>query len=466
MVNSFSINVSLVEKEGRFNPKYFSFLTFSENLVKKSKHKFVTLGDKKYFPTLSDGIHTAVELIPSGEIKYLYIHNLKEGFIDTIDSNFISEKDNEKNISKELKKGAVLLSVVGTLGNTALFTDYFNHRCSLPRNIAYIYCNSEKILPEFLTSFFLSEFSKYQCVYSGGGNIQGLLSLTKLKKFVIPDVNMQIQNKFAKKYNKAIQLQKEFLKIINESKVLFYNELNLNKEKIKKDISFKTRLKDLKENNSWTPITHDPFGEKVLTHISKKFKLDELKLHVDQFKGVEIGSANYLNYLLKNKNSVPFLRTSDIFNYELDSYPDFYCDNSFKEELKFDSKPYDITFTKDGSIGNLSMITSEDNCILSSGHAILRIKETSELNPFYIFIALSLDEIGQYQAKKRTVIASTIPHLRPQNLQKIKIPILDKEFVNLIGEKVGYAFQLIEQKKIIIKEIKEQMNDLIKENKK
>lgn len=465
MVNSLSVKISQIEKENRFNPKYFSFLNHSETLIKESKHKFVKLGDKTYFPILSDGIHTAVELIPKGEIKYLYIHNLKEGFIDTIDSNYISEIDNEKNINKELKNDAVLLSVVGTLGNTALFSTYFSHRCNLPRNIAYVYCNKENILPEFLTCFFLSEFSKYQCIYSGGGNIQGLLSLTKLKKFIVLVIEQKRQLTFAKKYNKALNLQKEFLEIINECKSLFYDKLNLNEEKKLRDLSFKTSLKELQENKSWTPVTFDPFGEKILTYISKKYKLEELKEHVDLYKGEEIGSANYLDYLAKNKDSVPFIRTSDIFNYELDSYPDFYCDATFKDELKEDTKPYDITFTKDGSIGNLSMITNEDNCILSSGHAILRIKKTSKLNPFYIFIALSLNEIGQYQANKRTVIASTIPHLRPQNIYKIKIPILDDLFIEFVNNKVGYAFSLIEEKKRIIKEIKEDMNKLLLEKK-
>ena len=289
------------------------------------------------------------------------------------------------------------------------------------------------------------------------------LSLTKLKKFIVPNVNSDLQNKFVTKYKKATDLQKEFLDTINECKALFYSKLNLKKEVIKKDISFKTSLKELKENKSWTPISFDPYGEKVLTFISKKFKLEDLKKHIDLFKGEEIGSANYLDYLSKNKDSIPFLRTSDIFNYELDSYPDFYCDKSFKADLKQEINAYDIAFTKDGSIGNLALVTKEDNCILSSGHAILRIKESSTLNPFYIFLALSLKEIGQYQANKRTVIASTIPHLRPQNIYKIKIPILDTESIKAISEKVEYAFGLIEEKKRLIKTIKKEMNELMKE---
>ena len=53
MVNSISVKKSLVEKEGRFNPKYFTFLEYSKKLVKNSKHKFIKLGDKDYFDLLN-----------------------------------------------------------------------------------------------------------------------------------------------------------------------------------------------------------------------------------------------------------------------------------------------------------------------------------------------------------------------------------------------------------------------------
>ena len=116
-----------------------------------------------------------------GKIKYLYTHSLKNGFIDITDNIFLNTSDHTKNISKKIKNNRVLLSVVGTLGNVAMFSDYIQYECSLPRNIAYIDTNKTKILPEYLTCYFLSDFGMKQCLYSGGGNVQGLISLTKLK---------------------------------------------------------------------------------------------------------------------------------------------------------------------------------------------------------------------------------------------------------------------------------------------
>ena len=100
----------------------------------------------------------------------------------------------------------------------------------------------------------------------------------------------------------------------------------------------------------------------------------------------------------------------------------------------------DIIFSKDGSIGNVAMLTEADKVIIGSGFLILRTIEETEISPYYIFCALSIPEIGDYQAKKRTVIASTIPHLRPENLLKTRIPILEKKDRDIISKILEEAF--------------------------
>ena len=74
-----------------------------------------------------------------------------------------------------------------------------------------------------------------------------------------------------------------------------------------------------------------------------------------------------------------------------------------------------------------------------------------------MFCALSTEEIGGYQAKKRTVIAATIPHLRPDNLLKIKIPILPEKDRNEITEIVKQAFDKKSKRKKILDDIKKEL---------
>lgn len=459
MINSISVNINVIETESRFNPKYFHYLKIKNELLKKSDLKYVVLGNKKYFPILSDGIHSAVELIPKGEIKYLYIHNIKEGFIDTVDNLYISEADHEKNINKELKQNAVLLSVVGSLGNTALFSDYISARCSLPRNIAYIYCSENNILPAYLTCFFLSEFSKYQCIYSGGGNIQGLLSLTKLKKFIIPLPERSYQKIIGEKYEKAITYQKLFLQKIKQLVIEFENELDINKERLKRDLSFSVRSNDLKNGGIWTPNLHDPYPDKILDLISKNHELRSLHKLVTFAKGNEVGSDNYNDYLNKKPSYIPFVRTSDIFNYEVDSFPDFYISPDIKVGLNQDIKPGDLLVNNDGRIGYPAIVTREDDFVFQSHIKRLRARNP-RIPTYYIFLCLLLPDI-KLQFDKYTVIQSTIPTLS-NRIKEIKIPILDKNRVDYYSNEIVKAYNLIEEKKRIIKEIKQDMNNLIK----
>lgn len=67
-------------------------------------------------------------------------------------------------------------------------------------------------------------------------------------------------------------------------------------------------------------------------------------------------------------------------------------------------------------------------------------------------MALSIPEVGRYAAIRRTVIASTIPHLREDRLKEIEIPIEDKENIDKITKLVEEAFKLRVQRKKLIKE--------------
>ena len=119
-------------------------------------------------------------------------------------------------------------------------------------------------------------------------------------------------------------------------------------------------------------------------------------------------------------------------------------------DIKQNVKVNDIIFTKDGKIGGVGLITAADDVVLSSGIEILRIKELAKkegITPEYLFTALSIPEIGRYAAIRRTVVASTIPHLREERLKDIEIPLIDEELMKKITELIKEAFILKAQRK-------------------
>lgn len=167
------------------------------------------------------------------------------------------------------------------------------------------------------------------------------------------------------------------------------------------------------------------------------------------FNGVEIGSDSYIVYLDKESGNVPFIRTSDIVNYSVDLYPDYYADYEEYNGVKNKPEAGDVIFTKDGKVGATAMIMENDVCILSSGIEILRLNSFAKelgVTPEYLFLNLKTKEIGYYEAIKRTVVASTIPHLRPEKMKEMEIPILSKDKIEKLTELVRKAFDLKNQR--------------------
>jgi type I restriction enzyme S subunit len=138
-----------------------------------------------------------------------------------------------------------------------------------------------------------------------------------------------------------------------------------------------------------------------------------------------------------------------LVNYDFDTYPDFFIENLIYKEIGQNINENEILFSKDGKIGMLAMTTKSDKCILGSG--ILRIiPKQDRINPHYLFIALSIKEIGIYQAKQRTVVASTMPHLREDRIGDFSIPIIkNQDEIVKLAEK---AFKLKDERKLLINE--------------
>ena len=102
-------------------------------------------------------------------------------------------------------------------------------------------------------------------------------------------------------------------------------------------------------------------------------------------------------------------------------------------------------------IGQTAIVTQADKAIIASGIARIKIRKNDfNITPEYLFTVLSLKETGYNPAIRRTVIGTTIPHLREERLKQIAIPILDKDTINKISQKIQTAFELKAKRKSLI----------------
>ncbi|MDQ7979139.1 hypothetical protein QYH69_17965 [Paraburkholderia sp. SARCC-3016] len=122
--------------------------------------------------------------------------------------------------------------------------------------------------------------------------------------------------------------------------------------------------------------------------------------------GDEIGKAAY------GTGDIPFVRTSDIANWEIKSAPKQGVSQGIYEEYAAtqDVRVGDILFVRDGSylIGNNCFITEIDKDILYQSHVLkLRLKDDDSMHPHLLFLALN-NPFVQRQVRSFQFTADTI----------------------------------------------------------
>lgn len=454
-----SVRCVEVKETNRFEPKMYVFRA-SINRIKNKYHCLV-LGDETITTDIKRGQSPKPETYKdkdSGRFIFIRTADVKKYTANTELTVYLDEKTLASQKTNRIKSKDILISVVG---------NYLGSSCVIPNSIdlgafndnsARIRIINDSISPYYVSAFINSTFGQKLIHSLATRTGQKILSAGNVKKLFIPIVN---NNTIADKYEKAVDMERESNSLITQSRHLFYNRIDINFNNIIRQNSFSVSISDFAEVDLWTPMYSYPLYVNTLKAIRSKWNTINVGKIANLIKGDEVGSETYIGYMDKRKTDVPFVRTSDIVNYETDQYPDFYIPLEIYDEVKQGFQAGDVLFTKDGKIGMVGMLTEHDKSIISSGFVGLRLnKNACEfcITPEYLFLVLTIKEIGIYASKRRTVVASTIPHLREERLKEIEIPILDKDSINEITCLVKEAFKLKDEKKRLITEVRELMD--------
>ena len=443
---------------------YYFSLCVKEDNISKGIH-YQKLGEMS---DISDGEHSAIPRRNDSGVRYLYGRNIKEGIIDfdpISDDSFISQADYDKFNRCHINENDVLIAIYGTVGKSAVYKEDYVGLAGIPRHIANISLHADApITPEYLTAFFRSKFGKWQMNSVMTGNIQQLLSLKNLRDFDIPILDDHIMDLITEAEKNALNCEIQAKKLLDKAQEIFYAGLNFDVSSVARDFCFEIDSSELLKSDVWSASFFDTLYVKMAETLANNNGVYQLNDIIDPVNGDEVGSDNYIEYIDRSDYDVPFVRTSDIVNNEIDLYPDYYVPIELMYDINQDIKPGDVIFTKDGKIGCVALVTENDRFILSSGIERLRLNEyalSKGLTQEYLFVALNTPEIGRYAAQRRTVIASTIPHLRVERLKEIEIPIEDEKSVTEITALVKEAFKLKNERKKILKSIESVLDNYL-----
>ena len=376
--------------------------------------------------------------------------------------SYISSDIHKKRKTKYIYPQDILVSNTGK---------YLGFSCVVPSNIPESTTNQNisalRLLqenaytPEFIAAYLNSYFGQREIESLLTLTGQKYLNSTNFKKLRVPHLKEERIKKITELMESIVSKETMSVTQIEQAQKLFYSRINLDFKTIAKENTFSVNKSGFADADLWTPMYSCPLFVNTLKAIEDRWNTIPIGKIADLKKGDEVGSDTYIGYLEKRKSDVPFIRTSDIVNYEIDQYPDFFIPEEIYKEIDQGFRGGDVLFTKDGKIGMVGMITESDKAIISSGFVGLRLNKKAaeyKITPEYLFIVLSIKEIGIYASKRRTVVASTIPHLREERLKEIEIPILDEETILEITALVKEAFKQKDEKKRLIAEVREAMD--------
>lgn len=156
------------------------------------EEKYEKITFDKVCKKITDGSHNPPQGIENSEYIMLSSKNIFNGLINFDNPRYLSEKDfNIENKRTDVNRGDVLLTIVGTIGRTAVVD--FNKKFTLQRSVAVLKPNSD-----ILNSYFLMySLQKNLDVLVNGaqGAAQKGIYLKSLKELTIVNIPIALQEK-------------------------------------------------------------------------------------------------------------------------------------------------------------------------------------------------------------------------------------------------------------------------------
>lgn len=443
-----------IAKTKRFDSKYY----FLGEVLNRTLSRFETRPLVSFTKFIKKGIFDLNSRYYRTEgIPFIRISNLKSFSIDEDGLVYIPIANHKKEIKTKLVPGDLALSKVGKyLGKIGAIPLRYPE-VNISQNIIGVSFNCEDYLRKYIFLYLTTPLAINQILRVSKAHNQNKLTLPDIRELIIPTLSESILKKYAAVVEEIQLLENESFNIIQNAKNLLYEYLEIEFNSIKNPKTFSPKLSEIRKDSFFTPEYSKPLYLATLKAL-EKHPLTKLSKIVTIKKGNEVGSDNYSLYINKLDTDIPFIRTTDIVNHEIDNYPDFYISEDIYNEINQDIQTGDILFTNDGKIGQIALITENDKVIIQSHLRRIRLKKDIEdnfkhLTQEYIFLTLSLKEIGIYQSNKYTVIQSTIPTIS-SHLGDFVIPVLPKDKVDKLTEIVKTAFAKKNKRKKILLEIK------------
>jgi type I restriction enzyme S subunit len=344
-------------------------------------------------------------------------HMQKSSFIDVpyMSKKFLSNIEEQK-----LKKGDIILSAVGTIGQIT-FVNELLEGAVISGNLLRF---TPYEVPGYIYAYLISKYGQANMLNIASGSVQDFITPPKLNQFQIP----------------KLKNQQEIHNLIEEASKLRVQGNNLLKEAI---AILESKLPSLKSKNVYLAKISKRFLHNFrleATYLAESIELFyfEAKKTGATLKSInEISEEVFTPGIFKrirtntSEHGIPYLSGSDL----LSQMPQFdrFLSKKMKNIEDYVLKDGWLAIQDAGTIGYISLITKYLDGVTATNN-LIRIKPNVELNHNYYIFCFFKTSIGQ-KIIKSLEYGSVQKHIDNHQISAFQIPIYDDVFEQ-VSEKI------------------------------
>lgn len=398
---------SQLERTARIDAEYFQkrFLR-SAALIEKWDREHVAV-----LTHVSDGNHFSIseDFVDEGVPYYRGQDVTGRFFAETAEPIHITREayDQKHMVRSHLKKGDVLLSIIGTIGELSLVASDDPATCSCKLAIL----RPRKVSPEFLAVFLRSEHGQNQIERMTRGAVQQGLILEDMDQLWVPKISCGFEKRIVKTVRASRATRDLTTRKQAEAEEALLSALGMADWTPPEPLAYQARLSDYELEKRLDAQFFQPKYFAVRGALEDRFDL----VHLEGFvlKGRTVPYSE--------NGTVPIIRSGDLK--DIDDEARFL--RSTADEPIFYLKRGDVLISSIGfgSIGKVQVFDKGGRYGTVSEVTVVR---QDVFNPYYL-TAFLRSQFGQMQIERYITGATGQLHLKPSDVERFYVPRLPCE---------------------------------------
>lgn len=441
------INRSELERTLRIDSEFYSKSAIKvSDMLQSRSHDLLTT-----FVNVSDGNHMGISdcFIDEG-VPYYRGQDAGAFFIENSNPICINKKTFELPVMKRsyLKKGDVILSIVGTIGSLSLVYSDKSATCSC--KLAILRPKAGKSA-ELLATFLRGKYGQAQITRFTRGAVQKGLILEDMDQLVVPTLGDGIVEAIKNAVQSAYQIQEKANIHYREAQRTLMNAIGsilVPAESVSvRNISTSFYTTGRLDAEYYQP-KYDEYWKQL-----QKFETTSIPTEYEVFKN---SGTNYADGV----NDIGVIKTKQLSNNGIDTngVESFFTIQACIENKSTYLRKNDVVFASMGvgSLGKVSLFFSngEKQFVTDSTLRIYRARTSCRVLPEVLCVFLQ-SHLGQEMIYRYVVGSTGIINIYDDDMAKIPIPILGMDVQKEIAAKVQESFALRKQSRQLLEYAKQ-----------